>query len=103
MERRLKFVLVGAVALAGLALAAPAASAIPLSGGASSLAVAPGTAPGVDHVRWVCNPFHCWWRPNYYAYYGVQPFFGGYGWHHGWHRGWGGGWGGGWHRRWQGW
>jgi hypothetical protein len=45
----------------------------------------------VEQARWVCGPFRCWWRPNYYGYYGAYRPYGYYrpwGWHRGWHRGW---------------
>jgi hypothetical protein len=32
----------------------------------------------VEQARWVCSPYRCWWRPNYY-YYGYYP---GWRWHH---------------------
>ena len=36
---------------------------------------------GIQNVRWVCGPYRCWWRPNYYAhapgyYYGPPRFYG---------------------------
>jgi hypothetical protein len=40
-------------------------------------------ADGIQNVRWVCGPYRCWWRPNYYAYgpgyYYAPPRFYGYG------------------------
>jgi hypothetical protein len=42
-------------------------------------------ADEIQNVRWVCGPYRCWWRPNYYAYapgyyYGPPRFYGyGYG------------------------
>lgn len=51
-------------------------------------------ASNVEQVRWVCGPYRCWWRPNYYRAYGFYgPRFYGGGWRHGWHRGWHRGWG----------
>jgi hypothetical protein len=36
----------------------------------------------VEQVRWVCGPYRCWWRPNYYyGYYGWGPR-----WRYGWRR-----------------
>ena len=26
----------------------------------------------VEQTRWVCGPFRCWWRPDYYGYYGYR-------------------------------
>ena len=59
-------------------------------------------------IRWVCGPYRCWWRPNYYyggyGYYGGPRYYrgwGGYGYRGGYYRGYGGyrgGWRGG--RRW---
>jgi len=63
---------------------------------ASAIPVAPLPADAisnVDQVRWVCNPWgRCWWRPNYYGYYGYgggPRYYGGwgrrhYGWRHRW-------------------
>ena len=65
---RLKYVLAGAAALGAVALASGSASAMP--NGLSSDAL----APNVEQVRWVCGPYRCWWRPNYYyGYYGWGP------------------------------
>ena len=84
---KFKSAIVGLVVLGGKALAGGAASAMPI-------APIPGTndASGVEQVRWVCGPYRCWWRPNYYGAYG---FYGGpryhgprWGYHGGWHRGW---------------
>ena len=22
----------------------------------------------IEQARWVCGPFRCWWRPDYYGY-----------------------------------
>lgn len=54
----------------------------------------PNGMPQSDHiakteqVRWVCGPYRCWWRPNYYRSYG---FYAGprFGWEPRWHRRWG--------------
>jgi hypothetical protein len=70
-------------------------ASVALSGGAEAMPIGlPGSTSNqvsnVDQVRWVCGPWRCWWRPNYYvapayAYYGYGPRFGYYGgWHH-WH------------------
>jgi hypothetical protein len=65
---RLKYVLAGAAALAAVALASGSASAMP--NGLSSDAL----ASNVEQVRWVCGPYRCWERPNYYyGYYGWGP------------------------------
>lgn len=61
------------LAAASIGLAATsAASSEPIN--ASQLANA--IQPQVEQVRWHCNTFgRCWWRPNYYGYYGYRPFF----------------------------
>src|SRR6266700_7797230 len=70
-----------ALGAAGLLLS-PAAQAMPVDGLATATA---SFADGIQNVRWVCGPFRCWWRPNYYAYgpgyyYGPPRFYGyGYG------------------------
>lgn len=67
----LKIGLVAATLLGALA-ASPAASAMPI-------APAPATAEisNVEQVRMVCNAWgRCWWRPNYYGYYGPGPYYG---------------------------
>ena len=72
---RFKYVLAGAAALTTVALASGGASAMP--NGLSSDAL----ASNVEQVRWVCGPYRCWWRPNYYGYYGPR-----WGWRYGWRR-----------------
>lgn len=54
-----------AAALCG-GLTATAVSAMPIA------PVAANTAASVEQVHWVCGPYRCWWRPNYYGggYYG---------------------------------
>jgi hypothetical protein len=79
--KHLKFALVAAVALGGLALASGSASAMPNGLPSASTAL----SANVQDVRWVCGPYRCWWRPGY-AYYGPGPRWGwGGGWHR-WHR-----------------
>jgi hypothetical protein len=76
---------VGATALATSAVAMPIA---PLNTLSDQSAVAPQAA------RWMCGPFHCRWRPNWYGSYGYYDygprFYRGpnWGWHrwHRWHR-----------------
>ena len=54
------------------ALATSPASAMPI-------APAPATADvaGIEQVRMVCDAWgRCWWRPNYYGYYGPRPYYG---------------------------
>jgi len=84
--KNLKHALVAVAALGCLALTSAGASAMPRGLPSASAA----WSSGVQDVRWVCGPYRCWWRPNWYGgygYYGPRP---GWGW--GWGRGWG------WHR-----
>lgn len=58
--------------LFGALAASPAASAMPIAP-----APALPQASGVEQVRMVCDPWgRCWWRPNYYGYYGPRPYYG---------------------------
>ena len=65
----------GTLKLAGLAavllgsIAATPASAMPVAPLPSD------AASNIEQVRWVCGPYRCWWRPNYYRYggYGFYP------------------------------
>jgi hypothetical protein len=83
---KLKIVLVAAVTLGGVALASNPASAMP--NGLSALSEQ--QASDVQDVRWVCGPFRCWWRPNWYGGYGFvgpRPWIGrrwGWGWRRRW-------------------
>jgi hypothetical protein len=76
--RKLKIALVAATVLSGAGLIAPAASAMPVGG----LATATNQlAADVQNVAWVCGPYRCWWRPNYY--WGARRWWGprwGWGW-----------------------
>lgn len=66
---------VALVALAALGLASEAASAFPSAG---TDIVKPAETAKADQVRYVCGPYRCWWRPNYYGYgygYGYRPFY----------------------------
>ena len=62
---RLKLALVAATALGGAALLAPAANAIPMSGLAGATEQ---LSTDIQQARWVCGPYRCWWRPNYWGY-----------------------------------
>ncbi|WP_249122830.1 MULTISPECIES: hypothetical protein [unclassified Bradyrhizobium] len=97
-----RLALLACVATIGMALSSSGASAA-MPNGLQGVQ----TPVHTDQVRWVCNPWRCWWRPNYYYGYGYGPGYGYYGgpryyygggW--GYRRGWGGGWGGGWHGGW---
>jgi hypothetical protein len=40
----------------------------------------PTISDGIQNVRWVCGPYRCRWRPNYYVYapgcyYGPPRFY----------------------------
>jgi hypothetical protein len=59
-------------------LLSPTARAMPVDGLATATA---SVADGIQNVRWICGPYRCWWRPNYYAYgpgyyYGPPRFYG---------------------------
>lgn len=59
----------------GLGLvSAPAVRAMPLD----TLAAPAAVSDGVQNVRWVCGPYRCAWRPNYF-YYGPPRAYGYYG------------------------
>jgi hypothetical protein len=66
-----------------VATAASAMPLVPLSSPAAS-------SVDVEQVRWVCGPYRCWWRPNFYPGYRAygfypRPHWGG--WRYGrWHR-----------------
>ena len=70
---RFRFAFACAAAM-GLSLAfSGAASAMPVGPMGSDVdAAAAGTA--LQKARWVCGPYGCVWRPNYYRPY---PYYGG--------------------------
>jgi hypothetical protein len=63
----LKIALVTGTLLGSASLIAPAASAMPTSGLA---AASNQLAADLQNVAWVCGPYRCWWRPNYWGPYG---------------------------------
>ena len=66
--------LVAGVTLCGV-MSAPA-SAMPMS----NLATAASDLALGQSVRYVCDRYQCWWRPNYnYGYYAYAPGWYGYG------------------------
>ena len=68
--------LVVGAALCGIMSAT--AAAMPMS----NLAAAASDLTLGQNVRYVCNRYRCWWRPNYYSrpYYGYGGYgYGGYG------------------------
>ena len=63
-----------------------------LSSTASAMPIAPAPqVSNVEQARWVCDPYRCWWQPNYgygyNGYYGRPRYHGYYGYHgrHGYH------------------
>lgn len=61
-----------AASLFGALMASPAASAMPIA----PAPVAPEVS-NVEQVRMVCDAWgRCFWRPNYYGYYGPRPYYG---------------------------
>jgi hypothetical protein len=59
-----------AASLFGALAASPAASAMPI-------APAVPQVSDVEQVRMVCDAWgQCYWRPNYYGYYGPRPYYG---------------------------
>jgi hypothetical protein len=81
--KQLRYALVAAVALGGLAAASSPASALPNDVPEISTAA----RSDVQDVHWVCGPYRCWWHPNWYGYDGGGPGWEpGWGWRHwGWH------------------
>jgi hypothetical protein len=61
-----------------LVLAAVAVWGAAATTGASAMPVAPiqtEQTSNTEQVRWVCNYYgRCWWRPNYYGYYGYPRY-----------------------------
>jgi hypothetical protein len=66
-----------AVAIAtGLAGAAPAANAMPVST-TGQLGLAEDAAGALEKKTvLVCDPWTCYWRPGYWGYYGPDPYWG---------------------------
>ena len=80
---KLKYALVGLVALGGAAISSGAASAMPIG-----LAANTDIAPKIEQARIVCGRWgRCWDTPGYYGAYGYYAprHYGGYG--YDWHRG----------------
>ena len=86
--RNFTHALAAAAALGAVAFGSGTAAAMP--NGLPSISKA--LTQDVQDVRWVCGPYRCWWRPNWYGaygYYGRPRFYGGPRWGGG-----GGRWGG---------
>jgi hypothetical protein len=86
MERatKIRLTIAGALVAGTMALSAGQASAMP----ALDHGLVNSQAAQTEQVRWVCGPWGCRWRPNYwggYGFYRPRPY-------------WGGGWG--YRRRW---
>ncbi len=64
--------LAGAAAISGAAMIGSAAAmpAAKLDANAQ-----PAAANSIQNVHWVCGPYRCWWRPNYYNYYGPRRYY----------------------------
>ena len=62
-----KSILAAAAITAGLAVAAPAANAMPVSTPGQS-GLAEGAAGGVKKTVLVCDPWTCYWRPGYWGW-----------------------------------
>jgi hypothetical protein len=68
-----KSILAAAAITAGLAVAAPAAKAMPVST-PGQLGLAEGAAGGVEKTVLVCDPWTCYWRPGYWGYDRPYPY-----------------------------
>jgi hypothetical protein len=58
----------GTAFIAASLLAGPA-QAMP----AANLANASAELANAEKTAWVCGPYRCWWRPNYYYAYNYYP------------------------------
>lgn len=97
--RNVRVIVAAGLFFSALVLAPMRASAAPMPVDQGLARAATATGP-IQKTRWVCGPYRCWWRPNYF--YG--PVYRPWGWrrpYYGWHRPWG--WGGGWHHGWRRW
>jgi hypothetical protein len=73
---KLKLALLTAAAIGAAALTSGTAAAMPIAN------LNAHQSANVEQVRWVCGPFRCWWRPNFYGaydFYGPPRFY-----HHPW-------------------
>jgi hypothetical protein len=81
----MKAVVTGLAALGAVTFGAGPASAMP--NGLPQANTITSQSAQVEQVRWVCGPWRCWWRPNWYgawAYYGPPPYWRWHRWHR-WH------------------
>lgn len=65
MNVAVKTGLAAAALLVSIGAGSTVASAMPVSG--LQPAIETGSSARISDVRWVCGPYRCWWRPNYYA------------------------------------
>jgi len=82
-----KLLVAAGVGVGGFALLAEAAQAMPSVDPGVGAAAAAGAQ--VEQARWVCGPYRCWWRPDYWGprpYWRPHPYWGPRPW--GWRRGW---------------
>jgi hypothetical protein len=63
--QRLKIAIVAGTVLGWANLVAPA-SAMPIGGPTTA---SNQLATDLQNVAWVCGPYRCWWRPNYWGGY----------------------------------
>jgi hypothetical protein len=64
-----------AVIAAGLGLAAPAANALPAAP-SGQLGAAGGAAGAIEKTVLLCDPWTCYWRPDYGGYDRRNPYSG---------------------------
>jgi hypothetical protein len=88
-----KSIVAAAAIMAGFAIGEPAknAAAMPVAT-PGELGLAEGAAGALEKTVLICDAWTCYWRPNYWGYYGPDPYWG---WRR--HYWWG------WHRPWWGW
>jgi hypothetical protein len=82
--------LTAAALAASLAVAAPAANAMPAAT-PGQLGAAEGAAGALKKTVLVCDAWTCYWRPNYWGYDRPSPYVAWrrhywWGWHHAWSR-----------------
>jgi hypothetical protein len=73
---KIRLSVAGALLAGTMALSAGPASAMP----ALDHGLATNQASQIEQVRWVCGPWGCRWRPNYwggYGFYRPRPYWGG--------------------------
>jgi hypothetical protein len=97
-EEGMRSSILAAVAIAaGLAVAAPAANAVPTAT-PGQLGLPDGARNAPEKTVLVCDPWTCYWRPDYGGYDRSDPYWGWrrhywWGWHRPWDRSWDRSWG----------